>query len=324
MLTDIDSARRQIESGKSLFIAGDESLLARLPKGSWIGGTIPYFMDSMGGVTDKSHVFLTEAPAISTRQEVKWYAEGDLPRIPRDAPENGFSVIIIPATSAAHISYARNAPRYDGLFLKPIIGWISGVHLSDLGKVSPKTFNGKTGESSDSKAVVMHVSLPAGMLAAIGIVNLFRPGRGDALTFPEEGFTVRDCLVGGSRTNFAQYIVSRKIDTRLPLVADYSGTMVNVSIQAVKEKEQTVDLYAPVFKGVEYRFAEPVKDYVREFAAAMPAGSVNPAFSCNCILNFLYSELEGKKTGSIVGPITFGEIAYQLLNQTLTYLEIKG
>ena len=34
-------------------------------------------------------------------------------------------------------------------------------------------------------------------------------------------------------------------------------------------------------------------------------------------------KLEGKKTGAFTGPITFGEIAYQLLNQTLVYLEVK-
>jgi hypothetical protein len=110
----------------------------------------------------------------------------------------------------------------------------------------------------------------------------------------------------------------------LPLVADYCGSMVNVSFQAVDEKAKTVALYAPVFKGVEYRIAEPVSDYVREFSARIPEGSLQPVFSCNCILNYLYSELEGKKTGSITGPITFGEIAYQLLNQTLIYLEIRS
>ena len=41
------------------------------------------------------------------------------------------------------------------------------------------------------------------------------------------------------------------------------------------------------------------------------------------MLNYLYAELEGKKTGSIVGPITFGEIAYVLLNQTLVHLLIE-
>ena len=46
-------------------------------------------------------------------------------------------------------------------------------------------------------------------------------------------------------------------------------------------------------------------------------------FSCNCVLNYLYAGLEGKKTGEFNGPATFGEIAYQLLNQTLVYLTIS-
>ena len=46
-------------------------------------------------------------------------------------------------------------------------------------------------------------------------------------------------------------------------------------------------------------------------------------FSCNCVLNYLYSNLEGKKVGSFTGPMTFGEIAYVLLNQTLVYLQVQ-
>ncbi|MGV8838548.1 DUF6976 family protein [Cellvibrio sp.] len=34
--------------------------------------------------------------------------------------------------------------------------------------------------------------------------------------------------------------------------------------------------------------------------------------------------MEGKKTRDLTGPITFGEVAYQLLNQTLVYLSISG
>jgi hypothetical protein len=40
-------------------------------------------------------------------------------------------------------------------------------------------------------------------------------------------------------------------------------------------------------------------------------------------LNYLYSGLEGRNTAPFVGPITFGEIAYQLLNQTLVYLQMQ-
>lgn len=55
----------------------------------------------------------------------------------------------------------------------------------------------------------------------------------------------------------------------------------------------------------------------------MDTDTNNVVFSCNCILNYLFSNLENKKTGAFVGPVTFGEIAYQLLNQTLVYLEIS-
>jgi hypothetical protein len=37
----------------------------------------------------------------------------------------------------------------------------------------------------------------------------------------------------------------------------------------------------------------------------------------------LYGHLEGKRTGSITGPITFGEIAHQLLNQTMVRLYLR-
>lgn len=77
-----------------------------------------------------------------------------------------------------------------------------------------------------------------------------------------------------------------------------------------------------MFRGVEYRHAFPVDDYVREFTMRMP-DEAGIFFSCNCILNYLYSELEGKKTGAITGPVTFGEVAYQLLNQTLVYITIE-
>jgi hypothetical protein len=323
MVISLNEAKKAIENGKTLLVAGEESLLKALPKGKWVGGTIPYFMADEGGVTTREKLFATELSPEIAMETVVWYGEKDLPRIAKDSPDPGFSFIIIPATSKAHFSYAQNAPSYPGIFMKSIIGWIAGVHLDDLGKKPPTVFNGLTGESSTDKAVVMHLRIPKGKIASIGIVNLFKQGPGDAITFDTEGFSVKDCFVNGTKANFADYIVSKKIDTKLPLVANYSGTMVNVSFQKINEKEKTVDLYAPVFKGVLYKIAMQVKDYVKEFEAAMPKGSVNPVFSCNCILNYLYSELEGKKTGAITGPITFGEVAYQLLNQTLVYLELK-
>jgi hypothetical protein len=221
-----------------------------------------------------------------------------------------------------HQDYAQNAPDYQDMFMKPIVGCVSGVHMDDLGKVSPKAVDGRTVTAYADKAVALHASLPDGMVAKPGIVNLFSQGKGDLLTFPEGGFQVRKCLVNGIEASFADYLVSHRIDTRLPLVANYSGAMINASFQAVDAEKGVVSLYAPIFTNVEYRIAAPVTDYVGSFAKALPKG-VKPAFSCNCILNFLYSELEGKVTEGMMGPVTFGEIAYQLLNQTLVYLTVE-
>jgi hypothetical protein len=319
MLLNAKEAAARIASGKRLIIAGEKKLLESLPKGEWIGGSIPYFMDDSGGKTSRELIYANEIPAAVSAAKISSYGVADLKKIPVDSPENGFTYLILPATSPVHLEYAQNAPAYPGLFLKPIFGWISGVHLDDLGKIKPCVFDGKTGKCSDSDAIAMHCSLPAGKMAQIGIVNLFKPGAGDSIRFEKTGFTVAEALVNGKEVNFAEYVRSNKIDTKLPLVADYAGAMVNVSFQAVNAA--TVDLYAPVFVGVEYKIAGPVGDYVKEFNAAIPA-KVSAELSCNCILNFLYSELEGKRTPGIQGPITFGEIAYQLLNQTLVYLTI--
>jgi len=82
-----------------------------------------------------------------------------------------------------------------------------------------------------------------------------------------------------------------------------------------------VHLYAPVWSGVPYRFAKPVSDYEQAFEKAIPTGDA-PFFAANCILNYLYGQMEGKQTSGVTGPITFGEIGHQLLNQTLVQLKI--
>ena len=49
VLVDPREAAALIEGGAYLTIAGAEAVLAGLPKGNWIGGTIPYFMTQEGG-----------------------------------------------------------------------------------------------------------------------------------------------------------------------------------------------------------------------------------------------------------------------------------
>jgi hypothetical protein len=322
MLLSLEETTKIIETGRRLVIAGDESLLSKLPKGNWIGGTSPYFMSEEGGVATREEVYVNDLTDCTLGAKIKTYPASELPRVAHDAYDHGFTVLIIPCFSDAHTEYAHNAPEYEQLFMNPIVGWISGVHLDDFRKVPPKVFNGQTGVGSDNDAIAMHFQIEDGKMATVHILNVFEQGSGDLLTFDEEGFVIVNCFVNGEKQNLSEYIKRTGLDTKLPLVADYCGAKVNVSYQGVRESDGAAMAYAPIFKGVKYKLAAPVPDYVAAFHSKLPHDA-SPVFACNCILNFVYSQLEGKTVENMYGPVTFGEIAYQLVNQTLVYLEVK-
>jgi hypothetical protein len=320
-LKTVEEASKAISSGKPLLLAGDEAVLRKLPRGNWVGGTIPYFMSEDGGVHSTDRVHVTELPEFAGKTQIKLYDPASLPSVAREAPEYGISFIIVPASSPVHLTFAENAPGYDEIFMRPLVGWIAGVSLDQIGKVTPKVFSGATGEVNDNAAAVMHVELPKTKAARIKIINVFEQGDGDAIYFDQTGFSAKEALINGKRVSFSTYLADKKADTRLPLVADYYGAMINTSFQSVDAAAGVVNFYAPVFKGLRYKIARPISNYSEAFAKAAVSPKQEPAFCCNCILNYVYGELEGKKTGAFRGPITFGEIAYQLLNQTLVYLE---
>ena len=322
-LYDVIEVKAKITDGKKLLLAGDEGLLKLLPAGNWIGGSIPYFMTEQGGLTTRNKIYVTELPEAVTSLSIKTYDSLTLSSVYTDAPQNGFSVIIMPGSSRTHLEFALRAPQYKGFGHRPLIGWIAGVHLDDLVDLSPKVFYGPDQTVLEDAAVVMHATLPPRHVAEINYVNIFEQGEGDMITFPQDGFSSAEALINGIETNFADYIDEQNLDMRLPLVADYFGARVNVSFQSVDPLKREVRFYAPVFAGVTYKHAKPLQDYVQQFTEMLPLDlRKHPAFSCNCILNYLYSELEGKRTGKITGPATFGEVVYQLLNQTIAYLTV--
>jgi len=324
-LLTVQEAAALIEAGKVLALAGDEALLARLPKGRWIAGTIPYFVDAAGGQETRERVFATElGHAGADGVAVRTYSVDTIANIASDAPDNGYTIVILPAGSAVHTEYANHGRDYADMFFKPIVGWIAGVHLDDLGKVAPKVVDGSTGTLHAGDAVALHVTLPADLTAVVRILNLFKQDpQGDVITFAETGFGATTCKVNGVDTVLADYIAARGLDLKLPLVADYSGAQINTSFQGIDTDGKTVRFYAPVFPEIEYRQAAPVGDYVHEFEALAAGTHGDVEFSCNCILNYLYGGLAGRRTGDLRGPATFGEVAYQLLNQTLVYLDVQ-
>jgi hypothetical protein len=324
VLFTVEQVAQMIKAGRSLVLAGDEAVLKQLPRGSWIGGTIPYFMGEAGGEFTQSKIHVTALPESATEPSIRFYDESSVQGIYSDVPEHGFGIVIIPAACKTHEVFSVSAPTFSHFGSRPVIGWISGVDLKVLGKLAPKVFDGRTGTARENGAVVLCAVLPRDKAAMIEIANIFEQGAGDSLMFSEDGFSTREVLVNGKKQNFAEYLATNKVDTRLPLVANYYGALVNTSFQSVDKDAGRVSFYAPVFRGMEYRVAKPIQNYIASFEKVMASHAGEKiVFACNCILNYLYSELEGKKTGNVTGPITFGEIAYQLLNQTMAYMTIE-
>ena len=298
---------------------------AQLPKGNWIAGTIPYFIADDGGTETRDKLFATELTrAAAATTTLKTYTLDTIKNIAADAPANGYTIVIIPAKSAVHTEYANHGRDYDDMFMKPIVGWIAGVHLSDIDSATAKVVNGADGKLLDAEAVALHVTLPDAQMATVHILNLFKQSQdADVITFAATGFSATTCFVNGRETVLSDYMAAKGLDLKLPLVADYNGAQINTSFQGVDQASRTVQFYAPVFAGIEYRQAAAVGDYIHDFEALAGGKHGDVEFSCNCILNYMYGELKGRKTGDLSGPVTFGEVAYQLLNQTLVYLDVQ-
>jgi hypothetical protein len=320
MLVTFEETSKLIESGKLLHIAGNEILLKKLPKGKWIGGSTEYFMTKECGKVSEKDLFVTELACEAF--SIKAYSAAEIKNIATDAYDNGFSIAIVPFDSEVHKEYAQNAASYKDMFMKNIVGWISGFNLEKSGQ-TPIAVNGESVSAFHDKSVVLHLKIADGKTVSVNIINIFDQDKATpVITFKEEGFLVKKCFIDGEETVFADYIAKNGIDTKLPLVGDYAGNGINVSFKSVENG--VVHLYAPVFDGIQYRIAESVADYEDEFNCKIAdIKKIDAPFSCNCILNFLYGKLEGKKVAAFEGPITFGEIAYQLVNQTLVYVTVS-
>ena len=320
MLMNFDDTSKKIENGSLLHVAGTEELLKKLPKGKWIGGSTEYFMAKDGGKVSGELLFVTEFPY--ENYSIKSYDASSISNVATDAFDNGFSILIIPFDSEVHKEYAENAAGFKDLFMKDIAGWISGVNLGIPGQ-TPITVNGMLGEAYSDKAIALHLEVPGNKTISVNIVNIFdQDDSSPVITFSEGGFSVKNCLIDGKDTVFADYISENNIDTKLPLIGNYSGVGVNISFRAIENG--VVNFYAPVFDGIEYRLAKDIPDYADAFHNhLLGISDAEAVFSCNCILNFLYGELEGKSIEAFTGPITFGEIAYQLVNQTLVYVMVQ-
>ncbi|GKT30274.1 hypothetical protein ADUPG1_001460, partial [Aduncisulcus paluster] len=105
VLRSVKETVDMIAEGKILLIAGDEKLLAELPK---------------GGLVTQEQLFVSDISDVAASVTLKKYDQNELGNVYLDAGEGGFSFIIIPASSPAHVSFALNAPNYQDFGSQPL------------------------------------------------------------------------------------------------------------------------------------------------------------------------------------------------------------
>lgn len=309
-----------IRAGAVAVFAGSEQALATLPPGQWIGGTTIYFMTSAGGVVDTDHVFCTILDEALEARFAHFQAPS-LSKLTAGQYGHGLTYLMVPAFSAAHQHFAVEAPSFPDLYQQPVMGWVTGVPFADIGSQRPQAFFGPSGEKFDDAVLALYLRLPERIRPVLDMVNPFTRGDGPDIVFPHTGFEARDCLIDGVPARIGDHLA--QCDTRMPLVADYAGTLMNVSVRDTDSATGVARFFAPVVAGEPYRMAQPVSDVRAAYTHGAPA--IQPpdtTLSCICLLNFLYARLEGKSAGGYVGPVTFGEIAYILVNQTLVRMSL--
>ena len=317
-LFTINEVSEMILSGKSMLLAGDHKLLSQLPAGKWIGGTTPFFiLYPENRITSFDKIFVTQLPEFVTQTEVMEYDETNIRNIFNDAPSNGFTVLIMPYASPVAIEYSRNVTEYENFAAKPVCGWLSGQPLEVI--MTEKSYSGSgLGPCiSYEKGFAMHISLPTNKYAEIHIFNPYKQGQGDSIMFEENSMMIKDAIINGEKCNFAEYLRKINYDMQMPLVANYSGAMINDVICAIGVNE--VPMSAPVFKHVDYRIAV-VDDKIVEPSLV----SEKIVFSVTCIGNFIQPDICAQYLKKMNGPVVFGEIAYQQIGQTTVYVTVDN
>ena len=311
-----DEVSSMILDGNNLLLAGDAKLLSQLPAGNWIGGSTPFFiLHPENRTTSFDKIFVNRLPDFVTKAEIKEYNETNIQSIFKDGPQNGFTVLIMPFMSPVAMEYALNATHYENFAAHPVCGWLTGLPLDIILTEKSHSASGAVPCISTDKAFAMHITLPESKYAEIHTFNPYIQGDGDSIQFETDSIVVTDAIINGEKRNFAEYLRGIGYDLLMPLVANYSGTMMNIVIANISENY--VPLSAPAFKFVEYRLAK-IDDNIVE--PTLMGDKI--VFSVTCIGNFIQPDICAQYLKKMNGPVVYGEIAYQQIGQTTVYVTV--
>ncbi|MBN2744247.1 MAG: hypothetical protein JXR39_10170 [Marinilabiliaceae bacterium] len=321
-LYPVEEVCQFIRQGKKMVLSGDERLLRQLPKGNWIGGSTPYFMDREGGTCSHDLIFVDDFTPYALNFKIMSFNRQNLPMVTSNGFSNGFIFLILPFAKPIVFDFTLHSLSYADIFKNPLLGFVAGIDLEQIGVAEACVFNGLTGQVSTDGAVALFVELPDHYIARVEIINIFDQDPGsDEIHFLTDSNVQSECLINGRPANIYDYLADRNWSLQLPLIANCSGAFINRDLQAMDEKNRSVTFFAPVMRGETYKLAVPIDNYSKTFVERSPVNTGEVMYSCNCVSNYVYGKLNGKKI-SLLGGMGFGEIAYQLLNMTQIYLAI--
>lgn len=311
-----------IKQGRVMHLCGSEKMLEGLPKGNWIAGMTPYFMDTVGKICENK-IYVEDFSLIAEEIKLSTYDETNIQDIAKNNTyTNGFIMVIVPIESPVYYTFSNHSLEYDNIYDNPVVGYVSSCLLEDYGKVRPKVAIGNNPELSSDKAVVMYVKVSDKLRVRAEIMNFDTIDyESPALKFPKTSFIQSECLINGEKGNIATYLegVKEKIGHYPQLITSQNGALVNRDIKAVDMEKGQVSFFSPAYENDEYYLVKTNANYLRAFNDKLAKKTdVIACFSCTSY--FLLGDFEYQHI-DYNGVYTFGEIGYQLLNKTIVTLE---
>lgn len=312
-----------IKQGRVMHLCGSEEMLKDLPKGKWIAGMTPYFMDSVGKIC-KNKIYVDDFSYIAEDVKIVAMDEDDIHNVAKNNTfGNGFIMMILPLESPVYYTFSNHSLEYEDIYNNPVVGYVSSCLLDEYGKVKPKVAIGTDPVLTSDKAAVMYVKVSDRLRVRAEIMNFDTIDESTpSLKFPKTSFVQSDCLIDGKPGNIAEYLwsVKKKLGHYPQLITSQNGALVNRDIKSVDLEKGVASFFSPAYENDLYYLVKPNSNYLRAFNDALKTKSdVIACFSCTSY--FLLGDFEYRSI-NYNGVYTFGEIGYQLLNKTIVTLEI--
>ncbi|MBO7440653.1 MAG: hypothetical protein J6T96_03145 [Bacteroidales bacterium] len=312
-----------IKEGRIMHLCGNEETLKDLPKGNWVAGMTPYFMDEVGKICGNK-IYVDDFSFIGEECEMATFDENNIAEIAkRNKYSNGFIFVVLPIDSQVYFTFANHSLEYENIYDNPVVGYVSSVLLEEYGKKQPKVAIGSEGVLHADKAAVMYVKVPDRLRVRAEIMNFDSiDDTTPSLKFPKTGFTQSDCLIDGKPGNIARYLedVKSRIGHYPQLITSQNGALVNRDVKSVNLETGEAVFFSPAYESDVYYIVKVNKDYLGTFNRRL--GRKTDVIACvSCTSYFLQGDFEYRHI-DFNGVYTFGEIAYQLLNKTIVTLEV--